>query len=427
MDETVPTKSAATPEWQPVLVYGVVLLALAITSVVFAAPGDGLLSGPYGAGTAVFFLVLGLFSIGTGFPHPAFGHVSFDRVAQVASILVLGPVDAAWVNGLASFMFPWHRLLKGVPLPAVATAAFHNAGLMIIVVLGCGLLYQYLGGQIPVEQLDWGVIGLLLLLVVAMQVVNDLGMMFVQYLRGGQPWSVFNRFTVVVEFISAAAGVVLAIAFVQQSLAYFSLLLAVLGAGMLVIMQYALMRYRLEGIVEERTRELRDQALEFERQATHDKLTGLPNRRYADDYLQQQIDRALRSQHGGAVALGDIDYFKRINDEFSHAIGDQVLERIAQILSAGCRKSDFVARYGGEEFLICFPETDLGHAGEVCGQLRQDIEEANWDDIAPDLGVTISFGLAGITDGARRRTVLNDADARLYRAKREGRNRVVAV
>jgi hypothetical protein len=136
MDETVPTKSAATPEWQPVLVYGVVLLALAITSVVFAAPGDGLLSGPYGAGTAVFFLVLGLFSIGTGFPHPAFGHVSFDRVAQVASILVLGPVDAAWVNGLASFMFPWHRLLKGVPLPAVATAAFHNAGLMIIVAGG---------------------------------------------------------------------------------------------------------------------------------------------------------------------------------------------------------------------------------------------------------------------------------------------------
>jgi diguanylate cyclase (GGDEF)-like protein len=427
MDETVPTKSAATPEWRPVLVYGVVLLALAIAAVAVAAPGEGLLSGAYGPGTALFFLLLGLFSITTGFPHPVFGHVSFDRVAQVASILVLGPVDAAWVNGLASFIYPWHRLLKGVPLPAVATAAFHNSGLMILVVLGSGLLYQALGGPVPIGQLDLAVFGLLLVLVIAMQVVNDLGMMFVQYLRGGQPWSVFNRFTVIVEFVSAAAGVVLAIAFAQQSLAYFSLLLAVLAAGMLVIMQYALMRYRLEGIVDERTKELRDQALEFERQATHDKLTGLPNRRYADDFLQQQIDRALRAQHGGAVALGDIDFFKRINDRFSHAIGDQVLERIALILGTGCRRSDFVARYGGEEFLICFPETNIEQARQVCSELRLDVENADWSDIADNLGVTISFGLAEISDGSRRRTVLNDADTRLYRAKREGRNRVVAA
>ena len=138
-----------------------------------------------------------------------------------------------------------------------------------------------------------------------MQVINDLGMMFVAYLRGGDPRSVFNVFTVIVESVSAAAGVVLAIAFTQQSLAFFVLLLAVLATGMLVIMQYALMRYRLERIVEDRTRELRDQALEFERQATHDKLTRLPNRRYADDYLQQQIDLAQRSRAAGAVALGE--------------------------------------------------------------------------------------------------------------------------
>jgi diguanylate cyclase (GGDEF)-like protein len=306
-------------------------------------------------------------------------------------------------------------------------AALHNAGLMIFVVLGAGMLYRYLGGPVPVGQLDIAVVSLLLVLVIAMQVVNDLGMMFVLYLRRGNPRLVFNRFTTVVEFVSAAAGVVLAIAFTQQSPAFFALLLAVLAAGMLVIMQYALMRYRLEGIVEERTKELRNQALEFERQATHDKLTGLPNRRYADDYLQQQIDRALRSRQAGAVALGDIDYFKRINDRYSHAIGDQVLERIATILADGCRKSDFVARYGGEEFLLCFPETDVSQAGQVCGQLRLAIQNADWSDIAPDFGVTISFGLAEITDGSRRRTVLNDADTRLYRAKREGRNRVVAA
>jgi diguanylate cyclase (GGDEF)-like protein len=412
---------------QPVLIYSVLLLLVAVTALVVAVPERGLFSGEYDGITALFFLALGLFSIATGFPHPVFGHVSFDRVAQVASILVLGPVDAAWISGLASFIYPWHRLRRGVALPAVVMAAFHNAGLMILVVLASGLLYEWLGGPVPLQALNLPVIGLLLLLMVTMQVINDAGMMFVAYLRGGRPGSVFNAFTVVVESVSAAAGVVLAIAFVQQSLAFFVLLLGVLATGMLVIMQYALMRYRLERIVEERTRELRDQALEFERQATHDKLTGLPNRRYADDYLQQQIDLAQRRQHVGAVALGDIDYFKHINDRYSHAIGDDVLRHIARILSDGCRRSDFVARYGGEEFLICFPETDLEEARQVCGQLRRAIEIADWSDVASGLGVTISFGIARIGDGSRRRTVLNDADTRLYRAKREGRNRVVAV
>lgn len=410
-----------------VLVYSVVLLCAAIIALVIAAPAEGLLAGPRGWGTVAFLLLLGLFSIATGFPHPVFGHVSFDRVAQVASILILGPVDAAWVNGLASFIYPWQRMRNGVPLADAAMASFHNAGLMIFVILGSGLLYRSLGGPVPLAVLDLSGAGLLLLLVVSMQLINDVGMMLVVSLRGGDPRSVFNLFTVVVEFVSAAAGVVLAIAYGQQSLAYFVLLLAVLVAGMLVIMQYALMRYRLEGIVEERTKELRDQALEFERQATHDKLTGLPNRRYADDYLQRQIDRALRSRQAGAVALGDIDYFKRINDRYSHAIGDQVLERVAKILARGCRKSDFVARYGGEEFLLCFPDTDVSQARQVCAQLRLAVQNADWSDIGPDFDVTISFGVAEISDDSRRRTVLNDADTRLYRAKREGRNRVVAA
>jgi diguanylate cyclase (GGDEF)-like protein len=187
------------------------------------------------------------------------------------------------------------------------------------------------------------------------------------------------------------------------------------------------MRYRLEKLVEERTEELRVQAREFERQATHDKLTGLANRRHADAYLQQQIDLAQRNDHPGALALADVDHFKGINDGFSHAIGDRVLERLARILSEGCRKTDFVARYGGEEFLLYFPDTGADRALQVCSQLRRAVQETDWSDIAPELGVTISFGLAEIGDGARCRTILNEADMRLYRAKREGRNRVVAV
>jgi diguanylate cyclase (GGDEF)-like protein len=101
--------------------------------------------------------------------------------------------------------------------------------------------------------------------------------------------------------------------------------------------------------------------------------------------------------------------------------------RVAEILSDGCRKSDFVARYGGEEFLLCFPETDANQAGQVCSQLRRAVQDADWSEIGQDFKVTISFGIAEIGNDSRSRTVLNDADMRLYRAKREGRNRVIAA
>ena len=413
--------------WRPDLVYSILLLGSAIVAVMVAAGDTGLLARGYGPGTAGFFVVFGLFTIATGFPHPVFGHVSFDRIAQVMSILVLGPVDAAWVNGLASLIYPWQRLRLGVTLRLVITASLHNAGLMVFVILGSGLLYEYLGGAIPVAALDPGTGLLLLALVVSMQVINDLGMMLMLYLRDTDPRLVFNRFTTVVEFVSGAAGVVLAIAFTSQSTPYFVLLLAVLAAGMLVIMKYALMRVRLEKLVDERTEELRVQAEEFERQATHDKLTGLPNRRHADSYLQQQVDLAQRKKRTGALALADVDHFKRINDGYSHAVGDQVLERVARILREGCRKTDFVSRYGGEEFMLYFPDTGVDRAMQVCTELRQAVQDADWSDVAPGFAVTISLGLAEIRDDAHSRTILDEADTRLYRAKREGRNRVIAA
>lgn len=413
--------------WRPDLVYSLLLLLAATAALSVAAADTGFLARGYGIGTAAFFLLFGLFTIAAGFPHPVFGHVSFDRVAQVMSILVLGPVDAAWVNGLASLVYPWHRLRLGVPVRLVVTASLHNAGLMMFVILGGGLLYEYIGGAVPLTTFDFRSGMLVFVLVVSMQIINDVGMMFMLYLRDTDPRLIFNGFTMVTEFVAAAAGVVLAIALSNEPLPFFLLLLAVMVAGMLVIMKYALMRVRLEKLVDERTEELRVQAEEFERQATHDKLTGLPNRRHADSYLQQQVDLAQRRKRAGALALADVDHFKRINDGYSHAIGDQVLERVARILRKGCRKTDFVARYGGEEFLLYFPDTGVDRAVQVCSELRQAVQGADWSDIATDFAVTISFGLAEIRDDAHSRTILDEADTRLYRAKREGRNRVVAA
>jgi len=415
--------------WQPDFVYSLSLFTVALAAVGLALSNVGVLGGAWGWPSALFFLAFGLFTITTGFPHPGFGHVSFDRVAQVASILVLGPVDAAWINGLASLIYPWHRLKNGVPLQTVLTAALNNAGLMSLVILSCGSLYRYLGGPIPLETLDLRTAGLLLLLMFTMQFLNDLGMMIVLYLRGLDPRAVFNTFTTGLETLSVLVAVVVAVAYTTASTTYFVVLLTVLAGGMVAIKQYAVMRDRLEKLVEERTEALRVQAIEFERQATHDKLTRLPNRRYADDFLERQIEIARRNDQPVTIALADVDRFKQINDRYSHAVGDIVLRRVARILSNRCRKTDMVARYGGEEFLLCFPDTDVDFAEQICSQLRLAIENADWSDIAArtggDFRVTISFGLAEAHADSRRTTVLSDADARLYRAKHEGRNRVV--
>jgi len=427
-DEKAKQKSKAS--WRPDLLYSLVLFLVAAFAIGLAIQKVGVLSGDYSWGTAIFFLGFGLFTITTGFPHPGFGHISFDRVAQVACILVLGPVDAAWINGLASFIYPWHRMLGGTSGRTVLTAACNNSGLMSLIILLCGSLYQYLGGPVPLFALDLRTAGLLLLLMLSMQFLNDLGMMVIFYLRNLHPTSLFNAFSSAVESVSVLLAIIVAIAYTTADPEYFALLVVVLCILMSVLRQYALMRFRLEALVEERTEELRVQSIEFERQATHDNLTGLVNRRYADDYLQREIEVAHRHGREFTIALADIDHFKEINDRHSHAVGDEVLRRVAKILVDRCRKTDVVARYGGEEFLLCFPDADATFAEHICNQVRIAVQNANWSDIESPTGealrVTISIGIAESLDESRRTTVLNEADTRLYRAKNEGRNRVVS-
>jgi diguanylate cyclase (GGDEF)-like protein len=375
---------------------------------------------------ALLFLVFGLFSITMGYPHPSYGHVSFDRVAQVASILVMGPVAAALINGVASLLYPWHRMAQGVSFGDALNASLNNSGLMTLMILSCGTLYTMLGGPVPLLHLDARSAGLLLLLMVSMQVVNDLWMLLVVHLRGGDPGKHFNFFSTAVELSSVLIAVLVAIVFNRMEPPVMVLLIVVLGLGMLVLKQFANMRHRLEVLVEERTRELHEKSLELERQATHDKLTGLYNRRFADDYLDQTLEDVAAHGHDFTIALADIDRFKQVNDEHSHAKGDAVLRRVAALLSKHCRETDMISRYGGEEFLLCFPGTHSTEAMRLCEKLRMAVESEDWSFVAPDLQITLSFGLAESFSDFRRKTILSAADSRLYEAKDSGRNRVVA-
>jgi two-component system, cell cycle response regulator len=167
-----------------------------------------------------------------------------------------------------------------------------------------------------------------------------------------------------------------------------------------------------------------EQARQLREMSIRDALTDLYNRRHFDEQAHQLFEQSVRHGHPMTVVMGDIDFFKRINDTYSHATGDVVLKQIAEILRTHMRVSDVVARYGGEEFVMLLPETPLPQAAALCDKLRQMIETFPWANVHPDLRVTMSMGLcADVAPGAVE-TMLDKADELLYRAKAMGRNRV---
>ncbi len=393
---------------------------------VWLARGDALPQSTSEITAAAFFLAYGVFTISLGYQHPNLGYYSFDRVAQVASILVLGPWLAACVNGLASFLYPWHRVVMGVPPRNAALAALNNSGLMAAIILIAGCAYTALGGTIPLTGLSGPTIVELIALVLLIQLLNDAGMLALLVLGRRSVAGFFNAFSYALELGAGATAVLVALIYNTTDVGVLVLTLGVLSAGMLALRQFANMRQQLEVIVAERTQKLEEKTRELELQATRDNLTGLFNRRYADDYLGRELENCRRERRRFTVALADIDLFKRINDLHSHATGDAVLRRVALILREHCRASDVLARYGGEEFLLCLPNTDLRESQALCEHLRVAIEGGNWGQLGLAAGVTISFGIAEFRGDAAPERLLNRADERLYQAKNAGRNLVVA-
>lgn len=157
-------------------------------------------------------------------------------------------------------------------------------------------------------------------------------------------------------------------------------------------------------------------------QSRTDALTGLANRRWLDERLADELQRSRRNATSLAVAMCDLDFFKRINDRFGHAIGDEVLRRVAAILRERCRNTDLIARYGGEEFCIAFLEADAEHAARSCEALRAAVAAHDWRSVHPALEVTLSIGISDHRDGPDAHALLADADMHLYRAKRDGKN-----
>ncbi|MFW5825244.1 MAG: diguanylate cyclase, partial [Marinobacter sp.] len=174
--------------------------------------------------------------------------------------------------------------------------------------------------------------------------------------------------------------------------------------------------------------ERRRQEQQLSWQATHDSLTGLLNRRAFSAELVKWLAQAATLEVPTVLMLIDLDYFKPVNDQGGHLLGDEMLRKLAQVFRQAVRKTDAVARFGGDEFAILLPACGLERGQALAEQVRADIEALRLHQNGQNFGVTASIGLTDLSDGdSSPREALARADEGAYAAKAQGRNQVVAV
>lgn len=181
-------------------------------------------------------------------------------------------------------------------------------------------------------------------------------------------------------------------------------------------------RYAL--LLEQHRRQLEVDLDSMSQRATHDQLTGLKNRSAFQDTVEAEIARSVRENEPLAVAMVDIDRFKVMNDAFGHLAGDEVLNRVAEIISENVRSADVVARFGGDEFALILPDTNVVTAKDVAERVRQAVERAPWDQG----NITVSVGITTLANAAEDFTgLVSRADGALYAAKSSGRNQAFVI
>ncbi|NOX75064.1 MAG: diguanylate cyclase [Gammaproteobacteria bacterium] len=157
--------------------------------------------------------------------------------------------------------------------------------------------------------------------------------------------------------------------------------------------------------------------------SNRDGLTQLFNRRYIEENLDMEFQRAKRYKHPLSVILSDIDFFKKVNDTHGHLAGDEVLRIVSQRLQNGLRNVDVLGRYGGEEFMVVLPDTSLEGARVLAERLRQAVEETPIEAEGASLNVTVSLGITELREAtAGYQQLIAEADTGLYQSKENGRN-----
>ncbi|MCG7898586.1 MAG: sensor domain-containing diguanylate cyclase [Candidatus Thiodiazotropha weberae] len=198
------------------------------------------------------------------------------------------------------------------------------------------------------------------------------------------------------------------------------------------------MLHELEILIDQRTEELGKSLEEanrlrkrYEQLSMVDELTGLHNRRFFFNEAEAHISRAIRSKQPCSLMLVDVDHFKRVNDQWGHLVGDQVLAAISRILMDEARGGDLVARVGGEEFVILLPEAGIEGADLMAQRIQERLTNINMGNSHPGIKLTVSIGMTELTKISDQKLtpsqlvdqLYSQADQAMYECKREGRNR----
>jgi len=165
----------------------------------------------------------------------------------------------------------------------------------------------------------------------------------------------------------------------------------------------------------------------LEKWATTDPLTELLNRRFFFELAERETERSLRHKNAISYIMLDIDFFKKVNDEYGHIVGDQTLVSLSQLIKKQLRKVDFCCRFGGEEFVICLPDTELKQAKEVAERLRVTVNKMPLNCTNQTFNISVSLGIACNKENESPEQTISRADTALYKAKAAGRNQTQVV
>ena len=246
------------------------------------------------------------------------------------------------------------------------------------------------------------------LILLAVSQGQDYAIYWMYPLLAGLPVLLRSRRAVVLGLVSAVVGLPMIFTHFDASSAFvisFSMIVTWLVSAWLVF------------AVSEQSRRLKDLTVT-------DPLTGAYNRRYLEEQAGQAMKSWQRYRHSSTMLLIDVDFFKRINDKYGHAVGDTALKRLVEVLSSRIRAVDTLCRFGGEEFVVLLQGTGISGAARVAEELRVLVEN---EKIVPEGSLTISIGVCEVIVADSVDHWFNLADSALYLAKRNGRNRVEAT
>jgi diguanylate cyclase (GGDEF)-like protein len=330
----------------------------------------------------------------------------------------------------ASIYFSYHNMLKNAYLELLDINLIFWAGLLTITfIIRSGLNQNLYDPSMTMVQMIWCSLYILMLIYLMDNWRSIALMPYFAILSFGYFRLDFKEFLAVTLFcVFGYLSVILYIYITEpQRIQFDKELMQLLAFAMtcMVMVYTGSAANRLRVGFRERNEQLAEALRLNTRLATTDDLTGLYTRRYLMNMLSNQKALSEREDSDFVVLFADLDHFKHINDNFGHYIGDVVLKNFAEIIQASIREIDYGSRFGGEEFVVLLVKTDIEQSKNIAERIRSGLENFNFSDVAPGLHVTVSIGMANYKQYKSVQETLMTADNRMYKAKEQGRNRIV--